>query len=55
MKLFILWDLIFSEAGMPKLSRRKKNKMLKIGHGGILDSSAAGVLGNLHISSHLFI
>ncbi|XP_028586033.2 pseudouridylate synthase TRUB1 isoform X1 [Podarcis muralis] len=35
---------LLAEAGMPKLSRRKKNKMLKIGHGGILDSSAAGVL-----------
>ncbi|XP_033005466.1 probable tRNA pseudouridine synthase 1 [Lacerta agilis] len=35
---------LLAETGMPKPSRRKRNKMLKIGHGGILDSNAAGVL-----------
>ncbi|XP_060624472.2 pseudouridylate synthase TRUB1 isoform X4 [Anolis sagrei] len=39
-----LKDMLLAEAGLPKPSRRKRSHMLKIGHGGILDSTASGVL-----------
>ncbi|XP_062831747.1 pseudouridylate synthase TRUB1 isoform X2 [Anolis carolinensis] len=39
-----LRETLLAEAGIPKPSRRKRSHMLKIGHGGILDSTAAGVL-----------
>ncbi|XP_048362510.1 pseudouridylate synthase TRUB1 isoform X4 [Sphaerodactylus townsendi] len=35
---------LLEEAGLPKPRRKTKNHILKIGHGGILDSAATGVL-----------
>nr|XP_056706438.1 pseudouridylate synthase TRUB1 [Euleptes europaea] len=35
---------LLAEAGLPKPSRKTRNHILKIGHGGILDSAATGVL-----------
>lgn len=49
MKLLIIWDFIISEAGLPKPSWNSRKQILTIGHGGILDSAASGVLGNINI------
>ncbi len=46
MTLFI--GTFLSEAGVKNPNPRKRKKQsLKMGHGGTLDSSASGVLGNL--------
>ncbi|KAL8187304.1 UNVERIFIED_CONTAM: TruB pseudouridine (psi) synthase 1 [Gekko kuhli] len=39
---------LLEEAGLPKPSRNTRKHILKIGHGGVLDSAATGVLGNLY-------
>lgn len=46
MSIFIVCDLVFSEAGIQDHSSYRRPQSLKIGHGGILDSAAGGVLGN---------
>ena len=39
------FQFLFAEAGV-QTNGNKRNQVLKIGHGGTLDSAAAGVLGN---------
>lgn len=40
------FQFLFAEAGV-QTNRNKRNQVLKIGHGGTLDSAAEGVLGNV--------
>lgn len=39
------FQFLFAEAGV-QTDGTRRNQVLKIGHGGTLDSAAAGVLGN---------
>lgn len=39
------FQFLFAEAGV-QTNGNKRNQVLKIGHGGTLDSAATGVLGN---------
>lgn len=40
------FPFLFAEAGVQTNGNKRKSQVLKIGHGGTLDSAATGVLGN---------
>lgn len=45
LSIMLPFNFLFAEAGV-QTNGNKRNQVLKIGHGGTLDSAAAGVLGN---------